>query len=165
MKRWQRHPAGTIRGVVRSLILLLSVAVLAGCSTRRVLRIDSNPPGAHIWVNGIALEKRTPVEVPFTHVGRFDVRLERQGYRSLATTIEIEGGIEDYPVIDLFFEQVQRERRYERVIAMEPLGPEPSEGDAREIVQRAETFRQRTYREAGEAEPPERFLPSTGILP
>jgi hypothetical protein len=141
------------------LVLFVAGSLLVGCSTRRVLTIDSKPQGARIWVNGALQAKRTPVDVPFTHYGRFDVRLEKEGYESVATEIDLPSQIDGLPVIDLFLELVVRERRMRRVIEMRPLAGSPSEADVDAVMQRASAFRARTEREVRGADPPERILP------
>lgn len=142
-------------------ILLVAFAglLVAGCSTRRILAIDSDPSGARIWVNGVRLQQQTPVEVPFTHYGRFDVRLEKAGYESVATEIHVPTEIDGYPVIDFFLELFRRERRFRRMVSMRPLAGTPTEADVQAVMQRAEAFRERTQREVREARPPTRILP------
>ena len=54
--------------------LLAGTSALVGCVERRVW-IDSNPPGALVWLND-AQVGRTPVDVSITHHGVYDVRLE-----------------------------------------------------------------------------------------
>ena len=60
----------------------LAVAVvavgMAGCVERRFL-VESNPPGAAVFVNG-DYKGTTPVSVPFTYYGKYDITLARDGY-------------------------------------------------------------------------------------
>ncbi len=124
-----------------------------------MLTIDSDPSGARIWVNGAYQSKRTPVEVPFTHYGRFDVRVEKKGYESVGTELNVPSRIDGFPIIDFFIEMVVRERRFRRVVKLRPLQGTPTEADVEAVVRRAQAFRARTEREVRAAEPPARILP------
>lgn len=60
----------------------------AGCVERKML-LRSDPPGAMITLDGQALEKRTPAEVPFDFGGTRAVTLSLPGHRVLETTAEL----------------------------------------------------------------------------
>ena len=55
-----------------------------GC-VQRTISITSEPAGALVYLNDEEVG-RTPVDVPFTWYGTYDVRLERRGYEPLWTT-------------------------------------------------------------------------------
>ena len=65
---------------MRAVALLLMVCVLGGCVRGHVLRVESDPPGAQVWLNGRDLGQ-TPAEVELVHGGRYDLRVERDGFR------------------------------------------------------------------------------------
>jgi hypothetical protein len=77
-------------------------ALLAGCVERRIW-IDSEPPGALVWINH-AQVGRTPVDVAFTHEGTYDVRIEKDGYEPLVTPATTEGPLWDAVPFDLVVE-------------------------------------------------------------
>ncbi|MHC5009630.1 MAG: PEGA domain-containing protein [Planctomycetota bacterium] len=133
----------------RIALVLLAAVALAGCSTKRILTIDSAPDAARVWVNG---EDRgqTPVDHVFVHYGVTHVRLEKEGYESLSEDVEISPAIDGYPVIDLPFEILVPERRFRWTGRMRPLTGEVTEESIQEDIRRAETFRERARREAGE---------------
>ncbi len=133
--------------------------LLTGCSTQRTLTIASEPPGARIWVNGNLQRGVTPVDVPFTHYGRFDVRLEKEGYRSVATELVVPTQLDGYPIVDLPLEMANPVRRFRQVVRMEPLPPAPTEQDAREVLQAAQAMRERARRAAEEPGTPGRQAP------
>lgn len=126
---------------------------LGGCSTRRVLTIDSDPPGARAWIDGREAG-RTPVQVPFAHPGRFDVRLEKEGFAALATEVWVPSAFSDYPIVDLPHELTIRERRWRWTARLEPLAGDPSEAEMEEILRRARAFRDRTREETSTDLPP-----------
>ncbi len=149
--------------VVGRILLLIACLCACGCTTKRVLEISTNPPGADIWVNGKYLKEKTPVEIPFTHHGFWDIRVEKAGYQSVAKEIEVSAGVDAYPIIDLFAERIRKEERVRRHIEM-PLMPKCTEEDVQALLKRAHAFREQTYREAEEADAPERLLPGSGEL-
>jgi hypothetical protein len=58
-------------------LLLIALVCLGGC-IRRSITITSQPAGALVWLNDEEIG-RTPVTVPFTYYGVYDVRLEHEG--------------------------------------------------------------------------------------
>lgn len=57
---------------------------LGGC-VERTISITSEPAGALVWLNDEEVG-RTPLTVPFTWYGIYDVRLEKDGYEPKWTT-------------------------------------------------------------------------------
>jgi PEGA domain len=137
-------------------LVLLVAAALGGCSTRRTLRIQSAPPGARVWVNG-AERGRTPLDVPFVHYGRFDVRLEHPGYEALAEEVVVPDQLDGYPVVDLPLELTVRQRRFTWTGRMRPLSSHPTEAEVEAALARAKAFRARTLRETAEGAAPPRI--------
>jgi hypothetical protein len=76
----------------------------SGC-VKRTLAISSEPAGALVWVNDQEVG-RTPVEVPFTWYGTYDVRLEREGYAPLWTVGEAQMPWWELPGPDLVAELI-----------------------------------------------------------
>ena len=89
----------TVRGAAA---LLFSSAALCGggCGTDRWLTIQSSPPGALVHLNDQEVG-RTPLTVPFTYYGTYDVRLTRDGARPLWTAREATAPIWEFPPLDL----------------------------------------------------------------
>jgi hypothetical protein len=90
---------------MRSLLLglvLLSVGV--GC-VQRTITVTSQPTGALVYLNDEEVG-RTPVSVPFTHYGTYDVRLEADGYEPLWTEAQAKAPWWEYPGPDLVAEAV-----------------------------------------------------------
>ena len=141
------------------LLLLLAMPVLAGCAMKRSVTIDSTPSGADIWVNGEKQATTTPVTVPFSQYGYWDVRLEKKGYLSVATQVRVASQIDGYPVVDLPFEVIGGTKRFRRVIPMEPLPTGDHQPRVDAVMDRARAFRKRTHEEVGEPETPGRQAP------
>ena len=75
---------------------------LGGC-VQRMIAVTSEPAGALVWLNDQEVG-RTPLEVPFTFYGTYDVRLEKEGYAPLWTVGEADPPWWDYPGPDLVAE-------------------------------------------------------------
>jgi hypothetical protein len=58
-----------------------------GC-IHRTLQIDTNPPGAKVWLNGEECGT-TPVEVPFTSYGKIDVFLMKEDYAARREVVHL----------------------------------------------------------------------------
>jgi len=83
------------------LIVTICLGVV-GC-TERLITITSQPAGALVHLNDEEIG-RTPVTVPFTFYGTYDVRLEAEGYRPLWSERKANAPLWDQPGIDLFAE-------------------------------------------------------------
>ena len=92
----------------RLALLILIVSLTAGCVERRLM-ISSEPSGALVYLNDQEVG-RTPLEVPFTWYGTYDVRLEHEGYETLFTQQEAEQPWWEQPGPDLFAEAMSDKR-------------------------------------------------------
>jgi hypothetical protein len=114
---------------------------LTGCygQVQRTLTIDSEPPGARCWLNDKEVG-RTPVTVPFTWYGVYDLRLETPGYEPLVTKAKVEAPYYEWVPLDFAFETVVpgiRTDAHEFRFALKKA--EPTDPDA--LRQRAEGLR------------------------
>ncbi|MEM1213284.1 MAG: PEGA domain-containing protein [Planctomycetota bacterium] len=89
---------------MRVILVMLLLVGGAGC-VERTIEITSEPSGALVYLNDEEVG-RTPVRVPFTFYGVYDVRLEREGYEPKWTTGEAAAPWWDYPGPDLVAEMV-----------------------------------------------------------
>lgn len=78
--------------------------VCTGC-VERYISITSQPSGALVYLNDDEVG-RTPLTVPFTFYGTYDVRLEADGYKPLWTKQPAQAPWWDTVGIDLFAEVV-----------------------------------------------------------
>ena len=87
--------------LVPSVALATSI-LLTGCIERRVW-IETDPPGALVWLNDTQVG-RSPVDVSITHHGIYDVRIEKEGYEPLVTSADTDGPMWDTVPLDFFVE-------------------------------------------------------------
>ncbi len=90
--------------MVRVCFLLVTVLLLPGC-IERTISITSEPSGALVYLNDEEVG-RTPLRVPFTFYGVYDVRLERDGFTPLHTQAETKAPWWEAPGPDLVAELV-----------------------------------------------------------
>ena len=99
-----RTPA-ILAPAIRTLAMLASASTLiglTGCVERRIW-IDTDPPGALVWLNDAQLG-RTPVAVSILHDGVYDLRLEKDGFEPIVTPATVDGPIWDQVPLDFFVE-------------------------------------------------------------
>ena len=132
------RPAGLIA------IALLCVLSL-GCVERRLM-ITSEPAGALVYLNDQEVG-RTPLEVPFTWYGTYDVRLVREGYQTLQTEQVAEQPWWEKPGPDLFAEAMP-DKRVEIAwhLQMQPAEP-ASETDPNRVLEFATQLRELNRRD------------------
>ena len=100
----------TILCMKRTALLLLTVLSLLGVGcVQRTISITSDPSGALVYLNDDEVG-RTPVTVPFTFYGVYDVRLEAAGFKPLWTTQRAKAPWWETPGIDLFAEAVPNKK-------------------------------------------------------
>lgn len=156
---------GTIRGMKRAMnILALGVLAAAmwgmgGCNERKIT-IVSDPPGAIVHLNDVEVG-RTPVTVPFTWYGNYDVRLRLERNEGTADkpvvkryfaheTRVAEAPAHEWVGLDLFSELLPMEFKDEKVWAfvLKPVEEVPTEV----LIQRAKELKDRAG-EASDAKP------------
>ena len=67
---------------MRLLTCILALGLMSAC-VRRTIEITSEPEGALVWLNDREVG-RTPCSIEFTHYGRYDVRLRRDGFEPIS---------------------------------------------------------------------------------
>lgn len=99
---------GIIAGTRRfqsNLLLVLVVALLflpAGC-VERTVRINTEPRGATVFLNDQEVGQ-SPVRVPFTWYGDYDIIIRKKGYKTLQTNQKLKAPWYQLPFIDLVTE-------------------------------------------------------------
>jgi hypothetical protein len=121
----------------RALLILLLPAAVAGCGVKRTLRLESDPPGALVYLNGREVA-RTPAEVPLEWYGKYDVAVRMEGFETLKTERWVVAPWWQWPPIDLVAELLPLPLRDRRRLSfeLEPAG-EADEG----VLDRAEAMR------------------------
>lgn len=108
-----------------AIVLLVVFPTLAGC-VKRTISISSNPNGAIVWVNDREVG-RTPIKFEFLYYGEYDVRLEREGYEPIMTTVWALAPWWDAPIIDMVAEVVSSaESRIVWEFDLEPRNDDPA---------------------------------------
>lgn len=118
---------------------------LGGC-VERTLTINSQPPGAVAYVSSVEIG-RTPVTIPFTWYGDYDVILRREGYETLKTHYNVNPPLYEIPPFDLFSEMAPWTYRDNRIgnFTLVPA-TQPSEP---ELLERAQQLREKTLQGSG----------------
>lgn len=88
--------------IIRLSVLLLSLALMTGC-VERTVSINTEPQGATVILNDQEVGK-SPVKVPFTWYGDYDIIIRKPGYETLKTNHKLDPPWYQWPVIDLFAE-------------------------------------------------------------
>ena len=105
---------GKSLGMNRLQVLLVFLAVLlAGCVEREFV-ITSEPAGALVFISDVEVG-RTPVTVPFTWYGDYDIILRLDGHTTLKTHANINVPVYEIPPFDLLSEiapWTYHDRRY-----------------------------------------------------
>ena len=128
--------AQRLKTAATCLVLLL---VLPGC-VERMMTITSNPAGALVEISDVE-KGRTPLKIPFTWYGDYEVRVTLDGYEQLETGFNVKPPWYDVPPLDLFSEvapwtyRVDRSAHYE--LRRRKL---PSDAD---LLKRAQEIRKR----------------------
>lgn len=128
-------------------IAALSVLIFlpAGC-VERTLTITSAPSGALVYVSAVEVG-RTPVTMPFTWYGDYDVVLRLDGYETLKTHHEVKPPIYEVPPLDLLSELAPWTYHVERSAHFElTKSAEPADAD---LLKRAEELRARELEPVG----------------
>lgn len=124
----------------RTLVCLALAALAlaqAGC-VERTVTITSDPPGALVYMSSVEVG-RTPVKVPFTWYGDYEVILCQEGYATLNTHYELDAPIYDVPPFDLLSAMVPWTYHYDKSVNFVMAKAQPI--DEQEIKQRAEELR------------------------
>lgn len=132
-----------IRVHVPVILVLVALPLIAGGGcTRRTMEITSEPSGALVHLNDQQVG-RTPVEMPFTFYGTYDVRLEREGYHPLWTEAKANPPWWELPGPDLIAEMIPgTHSRVHFHFELEPAPPAAEVDDAM-LLDRAQQLRAR----------------------
>lgn len=118
---------------------LIAVQLMVGGCVRRTVTIDSDPPGALVWLNDREVG-RTPVDVDFLFYGEYDVRLESDETEPVMTTGEVKPPLWDMIPIDFAAEFWPGELPSHHRLHYEL---DPRDDDPEALLERARSFRQR----------------------
>ena len=97
----KRHVRGQ-RGVGRLAAAVILMGTIVGC-VERTVSINTEPQGATVMLNDQDIG-RTPVKVPFTWYGDYDLVVRKEGYETVKTNHRLQTPWYELPGIDLFSE-------------------------------------------------------------
>ena len=113
--------------------MLLPLVLSAGCvGVRRELTVESEPPGALVYLNGDEVG-RTPLTYNFLYYGTMDVKLRKDGYETLEDHPRVWAPFWQVPPLDLIGEAMSMTDRHR--ISYE-LTPKQQDADPAELLQR-----------------------------
>jgi PEGA domain len=78
------------------------VGLCTGCVERR-FRVESNPPGAYLFVNNQPIGP-TPIDVPFLFYGDYEMRLVKDGFQTKVVKQPVPTPWYEYPIAEFFSE-------------------------------------------------------------
>lgn len=122
-----------------SIVALLAIS-LTGC-VERTVSITTEPQGATVFLNDEEVG-HSPIKVPFTWYGDYEIIVRKPGYKTLQTNHKIKAPWYQTPVIDIFAECLVPFTIYdERTLPTYTLDPE-TRPDKQALIQNAEDLRQ-----------------------
>jgi hypothetical protein len=135
----------TKRNLLKTFALLSGLLALGGC-VERIMKIDSDPPGARVFVNDREVGL-TPVKFSFLWYGDYDIILRRDGFQTHKTNYRVDAPWYQYPPIDLVAEcLIPTTIRDEHILptyALEPV----SAAAIPDVIERAIQTRQQALSE------------------
>jgi hypothetical protein len=118
----------------------LSASVLGGC-VEREMKITTEPAGALVKVSDREVG-RTPLTLPFTWYGDYDIQISLEGYTSIRTNAEISPPWYEVPPADLFSHMAPWTYRDQRFLHYK-LEKAPELTD-QQLIEQAKEMRTRT---------------------
>ena len=156
------------RRCVRIAIPLLA-CLLTGCVERR-FRVESNPPGAYVYVNNVP-HGPTPVDVPFLFYGDYEIKLVKDGYETLKVKQNVSTPWYQYPIVDFFSESLWpwqitdiRPFQYDLVPVLQP-NLEILKAEAEELRARGKEVAKPRYPDPREDKPTDKPSPKEPAKP
>jgi PEGA domain len=92
------------RGLISIVVAVVCLVLLPGCVERR-FRVESNPPGAMVFVNNVP-HGPTPVDVPFVYYGVYNITLIKDGYDTQTFKQRVVAPWYAYPPVDFVAESI-----------------------------------------------------------
>ena len=132
----------TFTSSLTSIVLIVILASPASAIVRRRLNVNSNPPGALVYVDNQQIGT-TPCSVDFTYYGTREIRLIKPGFETLTVNQPIPAPWYEYTPIDFVSEnlvtmKIRDNRSVNYNLAPQLVVP------AQELIDRANQLRQDT---------------------
>ena len=139
----------------KNILLLLVVALSMVACVQRDLTVTSEPSGAVVYIHGMSNREigRTPVTIPFTWYGDYDIQLRLDGYEALNTHASLTAPWYEIPPIDLMSEMAPWTYHDRRYLHFELQPAEPTSDE--DLLRRAGDLRERNAEPAKTEAPKE----------
>jgi len=125
-------------------LAVVALAALAGGCVKKTLTIDSEPQGALVVINELEVG-RTPVTVPFTWYGNYEIILSKPGYETQKISQKVTAPPHQWLGVDLVTEclmpfEFTDEQKFSYTLKQR----EPVDREA--LIERGEAVQQRALR-------------------
>jgi hypothetical protein len=121
------------------LLLLLSFLPIGGC-VEQTLSIDSNPPGALVYLNDQEVG-RTPLTRDFKWYGDYDIQVRQEGYQTLSTHQMLAAPAWNWVPLDLIAYILPFKFKDHKSLSYSLKPMDPAKDQPTELVQRAESLK------------------------
>ncbi len=122
------------------ILVLVLAACMGGCLERK-MHITSEPEGALVIISDVE-RGRTPLTLPFTWYGDYDIMLRRDGYETLVAHAKLTPPAHEVVPFDLFAEIAPWTFRDDRYLHFKMEKLEPLSDAA--LLEKADKLRERT---------------------
>lgn len=130
-------------------LFLILASMLASACTSRILAVNSEPPGATVWLNDVEVGQ-TPCEVQFKFYGVYDVRLRKDGYEPIVTSRAANAPLHEWVGVDLIAAPLPITDRVEWTFVLTPVAESVDRKAAEAaVVERARAMRGQVSGAAG----------------
>jgi len=116
-----QYPFAYAAGLLGALTLLAS-----GCVKRTIL-IESDPPGAKVWINERSMEETTPLTYEFITHGCYTFRLQKSGFREVTARETVKAPVYQWFPLDFIFEFFIPAKLEDKHLFKYTLEPQPVE--------------------------------------
>jgi hypothetical protein len=125
--------------VAAILLLLLTLLPIGGC-VEQTLSIDSNPPGALVYLNDQEVG-RTPLTRDFKWYGDYDIQVRQEGYQTLSTHQMLAAPAWNWVPLDLFAYILPLKFKDHKSLSYSLKPMDPSKDQPAELLQRADSLK------------------------
>ncbi len=123
--------------------MLGATALLAaGCGVERTMQVQSDPPGALVYLNGEEVG-RTPMRKMFLWYGTYDLELRKDGYLTKTQTPRVWAPWWQIPPIDLLAELVPMKLQDNHVLNYHLDPVTETQTDPEKVLERAAETRKK----------------------
>lgn len=138
---------GRIQAILLGILLMFTFALPANGTVRRRLNVNSNPPGALVYVDNQQVGT-TPCSIDFIYYGTREIRLIKPGFETLTVNQPIPAPWYEYVPLDFVSENLTPTKIRDNRTVTYNLAPQlviPTQ----ELVDRANQLRQETLQFPG----------------